>query len=221
MKKQLLLFVCVFITILSFAQVRPLVGIRAGVTSSNISGDAVNNLKSIIDLSKGMITTNSRQGFYAGGYLVIAASDVILIEPAIYYSQKGYEMKGALDIKGMGLLGANAKSSLKIQYIDVPVVVKAKVGGLQIFAGPQFSYLLNANMKTTAGILGFNLLNNNIDATSQFNKTDFALTGGVEFELTPSIHVIASYDYGLSKLDANRNISSYNRSFKLGIGMRL
>lgn len=221
MKKQILLVAGVLFTAISIAQVRPVFGFRAGVTSSNISGDAVNNLNSIIDLTKGVISTNSRQGFYAGGYAAIPLSNTISVEPAVYYSQKGYEMKGALDIKGIGLLGANAKSKLNTQYIDVPVVVKANVGGLQLFAGPQMSYLMNANLKTTAGLLGFNLLNNNIDATGQFNKMDFAITGGIGFQFTSSLHVIASYDYGLSKIDANRNVSSYNRSFKVGLGMNL
>src|SRR5207253_756390 len=103
------------------------------------------------------------------------------------------------------------------QYIDIPVVIKANVGGLQLFGGPQFSYLVSADLRTTAGVLGFNLLNKKMDATRQFNRTDFAVTGGLGYQFSRGINVMASYDYGLSKADANKNLSSYNHSFKVGI----
>jgi hypothetical protein len=221
MKKQILLLASVIISTLAIAQVQPSFGIRAGVTSSGISGDAVNNLKDMLDFTNGMVTTANRQGFFAGGYAAIPVTDVFFVEPAIYYSQKGYEMKGAFNIKGLDFLGANAKAKLNSQYIDIPVVLKANLSGFQIFAGPQFSYLLNADLRTTAGLLGFNLLNKNLDATSQFNRTDFAVTGGIGYQLGRGINIMASYDYGLSKADANKNLSSYNRSFKVGIGMKL
>jgi opacity protein-like surface antigen len=221
MKKQILLLVTIFISSLAIAQVRPTFGIRAGVTSSKVSGDAMNNLESMLDFTNGMISSSSRQGFFAGGYASIPVSAVISIEPALYYTQKGYELKGALDLKGVGFLGANAKAKLNTQYLDIPVVLKVNVSGFQLFAGPQLSYLMDANLRTTAGLLGFNLTDKKMDASNQFNRTDFAVTGGVGFKITPALNIMASYDYGLSKVDANKNLSSYNRSFKLGIGMSL
>lgn len=219
MKKQILLLASLIISTIAMAQVKPSFGIRAGVTSSKMSGEAVNNLQNLLDFSGGMVSTNNRQGFFAGGYAAIPISDIISIEPAAYYSQKGYELKGSLNLKGVEFLGANAKAKLNSHYIDIPVVVKANLSGFQIFAGPQFSYLLNADVKTTAGVLGFNLLNNKLDATNQFNKTDFGITGGVGYQITRSINVMASYDHGLAKADANKNLNSYNRSFKVGLGM--
>ncbi len=32
---------------------------------------------------------------------------------------------------------------------------------------------------------------------------------------------MASYEYGLSKLDANKNANAYNQAFKIGIGIDL
>ncbi|GEO08071.1 porin family protein [Segetibacter aerophilus] len=221
MKKQILLFTTILISTFALAQVKPSFGIRAGVTSSSMRGDAVNNLKDMLDFTNGMITTSNRQGFFAGGYASIPVSATVSVEPAIYYSQKGYEMKGALGLKGVEFLGANAKAKLNSQYIDIPVVVKGNFNGFQIFAGPQLSYLVNANLATTAGVLGFNLLNDKMDATNQFNKVDLGLTGGIGYQISRGINIMASYDYGLSKADANRNLNSYNQSFKVGIGMGL
>lgn len=219
MKKQILLIAFIAISTLAMAQIKPSFGVRAGLSSSSMRGDAVNSLKNMVDYTNGMITTSSHTGFFAGGYATIPFTDIISLEPALYYSQKGYELKGSLNVKGIGFLGANAKAQLNSQYIDLPVLVKANISGFQVFAGPQISYLLQSSLNTTAGVLGLNLLNTKMDATGQFNRLDAGVTGGVGYQFTKNVNVMASYDYGLSKVDANRNMKSYNQSFKVGVGM--
>lgn len=221
MKKQILLLIFIVTSTITFAQVSPSFGVRAGLTSSGMRGDAVTSLNNLLNFSNGMITTGNRTGFFAGTYVNIPVSNGISLEPALYYSQKGYELKGALNLKGMDFLSANAKAQLQSQYIDIPVLLKANVGGLQLFAGPQFSYLTKANLRTTAGVLGINLLNSTMDATSQFNRWDAGLTGGIGYQFANGLNIMASYDYGLSKADANQNLKAYNNSIKIGIGVGL
>ena len=221
MKKQFLVTLTLFISVISFAQVTPKFGVRAGILSSGIRGEASNNLDNLLNFSNGAITTSDRTGFYAGGYASIPVSDMISLEPGLYYSQKGYNIVGSIDIKGVGFLGANAKAQLQSTYIDIPVLLKANISGLQIFAGPQFSYLTKANLHATASVLGFNLLNSNIDATAQFNRWDAAVTGGIGYKFSNGMNITASYDYGLSKLDKNQNAKAYNNSLRIGIGLDL
>ena len=219
MKKQILLLISITISTLAMAQLKPSFGFRGGVSSANMRGDAVNSLGNILDFSNGMITTGNRTGFFAGGYASIPFSNVLSLEPALYYSQKGYELKGALNVKGMDFLGANAKARLNAQYIDIPVLLKGNISGFQVFAGPQVSYLMNADVRTTAGVFGINLLNTKLSATNQFSRWDAGITGGVGYQFTNGINVMASYEHGLARVDANRSLNSYNRSFKVGIGM--
>jgi len=219
MKKQALLIAFIAISTLTIAQVKPSFGVRAGLSSSGMHGDAVNSLTNMLDFTNGMITTGNRTGFFAGGYAVIPLTDIISLEPALYYTQKGYALKGALGVKGTGFLGANATAQLNTQYIDLPVLIKANISGFQVFAGPQISYLMQADLHTTAGVLGLNLLNTKMAATTQFNRLDAAATAGLGYEFTNGVNVMASYDYGLLKADANRSMNSYNHSFKIGIGM--
>jgi len=221
MKKKILLIISVVVTTFSFAQTQAKYGIRAGITSTSMSGNAIDNFNNLLDFSKGNITTKDQTGFFAGTYVIIPVSENFSIEPAVYYSQKGYELNGALNLKGLDFLGANAKAVLQSQYIDVPVMLKANFNGLQIFAGPQFSYLVKSNLKTTASILGINLLNHTTDATSQFNRWDAGLTGGIGYQFANGMNIMASYDYGLTKVDANNNVKAYNRGIKLGIGLNL
>ena len=219
MKKNFTLIFC-FISAITFAQTKPSFGVKAGLSYAGLQGDAVKSLGNMLDFSNGRITTGNRTGYFAGGYISLPISKNILIEPGLYYTQKGYELKGALNIKGLDFLGANAKSQLQSQYLDIPLLIKADLGGLQLFAGPQFSYLMNANLHTTAGALGFNLLNNNTDATAQFNRWDAGVTAGIGYQFINGLNLSASYDYGLSKIDVNKNLNAYNRGLKVGIGFR-
>ena len=218
MKKQILLFASVLMAGFAMAQKSPSFGIRAGVTSAGMRGDAVNSLESLIDFTEGRITTANKTGFFGGGYVSIPVSESVSIEPGIGYTQKGYQMRGELGIKGVEFLGANAKAALTTHYIEMPVLLKADVGGLQLFAGPQVSYLAKADLRTTAGVLGFNLLNRTMDATQQFNQWDAAVTGGLGYQFENGFNIRASYDHGLSRADANKNLNAYNRAFKVGVG---
>ncbi|MDB5207581.1 MAG: PorT family protein [Flavisolibacter sp.] len=220
MKKNILLLASLAVSTIVLAQTKPSFGIRAGVSHAGIQGEAVNSLQNLLSFSNGAITTSGSTGFFGGGYVSVPLSDQFSIEPALYYSQKGYELKGDLNIKGAEFLTAGAKAQLSTTYIDIPVVAKANFSGFQIFAGPQISYLADAKLRTTAGALGFNILDKTMDAKSQFNQWDIALTGGIGYQFGNGVNISAAYDHGLSKVDANKNFDSYNRAFKVGIGFQ-
>ncbi|MBS1495952.1 MAG: PorT family protein [Bacteroidetes bacterium] len=219
MKKFFTLIILSFAAAFAYAQTNVGFGIKAGLSSSGIKGDASSSLSNLLDYTKGMVTTKNRTGYFAGAYANIPVSKNIQVEPGIYYTQKGYEMDGELNIKGLSFLGANAKAQLQSQYLDMPLLLKVSLDGLQLFAGPQFSYLLNSKLHTTAGALGINFVNSYVDATSQFNKWDASVTAGIGYNITKQINISASYDYGLSKIDANKSLSAYNRGFKAGVAI--
>ena len=219
MKKYFLLFASVAVSTLVIAQNKPSFGIKAGISYAGLQGDAVNSLQNLMDFSSGAVTTGSRPGIFGGGFVNIPVSETISIEPGIYYAQKGYELKGTFNIKGAEFLSAGAKAQLSTSYIDVPVLAKVNISGLQVFAGPQVSYLADAKLRTTAGALGFNILDNTMNAKSQFNPWDVALTGGVGYQFG-NVSISAAYDHGLSKVDKGRNFDSYNRAIKVGVGFK-
>jgi hypothetical protein len=220
MKKQFLLFASIAISTLAVAQVKPSFGVRGGISHATLKGDAVSSLQNLLNFADGAITTGNRTGFFGGGYASIPLSNQFSIEPALYYSQKGYELKGDLNIKGVEFLSAGAKAQLNTAYVDMPVLAKANFSGFQIFAGPQVSYLSSAKLRTTAGALGFNILDNTIDAKEQLNQWDVALTGGVGYQFSNGVNINAAYDHGLSKVDNGQNFDSYNRAFKVGVGFK-
>lgn len=220
MKKQLLLLAFIAVSSFAIAQIKPSFGIRAGVSQATLKGDAVTSLQNLVSFADGAITTNDRTGLFGGAYVSIPVSEQFSIEPALYYSQKGYVLRGDLNIKGAEFLSAGAKAQLNTTYIDLPVLAKANFSGFQVFAGPQVSYLADAKLRTTAGALGFNVLDKTMDAKNQFNEWDVAVTGGVGYQFSNGVNLSAAYDHGLSKVDRGQNMDSYNRAFKVGVGFK-
>ena len=220
MKRYFLLFASVALSTIAFAQTKTSFGIRGGVSYAGLAGVAVNTVQNWVDLSSGAISTSSRPGIFGGGFVNISVSDKFSIEPAVYYAQKGYEMKGTFSLKGAEFLSAGAKAQLTTSYIDVPVLAKVNLDGFQVFAGPQVSYLADAKLRMTAGALGFNIVDNTMDAKNQFNELDVALTGGIGYQFGNGFHITAAYDHGLSKIDKGQNFDSYNRAFKVGLGFK-
>jgi hypothetical protein len=220
MKKKILLIAAVFTSALAMAQNSSTFTVRAGVTNSDMRGDANSSLEELVGFTNGMITTSGRTGFFAGASANIPLNNLFSVEPGLYYSQKGFQLKGDLDIKAIDFLGVNAKAALNSSYIDVPLILKANTGGLEIFAGPQVSYLTKAELRTTAGALGFNVVDGRVDATDQFSRWDAGFTAGLGYQFGNGFNIRAAYDHGLTKADANRNLDTYNRAIKLGLGFR-
>lgn len=218
MKKKILLYVSLILSIASFAQ-RIQFGIGAGVSSYSIQGAAAGNLNQVLNFSNGIVTTKAVNGFYTGGYANIPLINNISLEPGLYYSTKGYALSGKYTFKDINILSVNANAALKLSYVEIPLLLKAQFSGLQVFAGPQIAYLTRANIKTSAGLAGFNLLHSNMDATSQFNRWDVAMEGGIGYQFTNGIRLTAAYERGLTKVDAGQNIKSYNQGFKIGAGI--
>jgi hypothetical protein len=220
MKKHFLLFASVAFSFVAVAQTKPSFGVRAGLSQSTLKGDAVNSFGNVLGFSNGAITSGSQSGLFGGVNARIPVSDVFSIEPGIYYSQKGYELNGKLNVSGADFLGVSARSRLTTHYIDLPVVLKANLNGFQVFAGPQVSYLAKADLRTTAGALGFNAVNTKSDQTGQLNRWDAGITAGVGYQMNNGFNVTAAYDHGLSRVNAGKSLEAYNRGFKVGVGFQ-
>ena len=218
MKNIMLPVLCLILSVRSIAQ-RIHYGVGAGVSSYNISGEATTNLKQLLNFTNGIVSTGPVTGFYGGGYANISLGNNLSVEPGLNYSTKGYAIAGSYTVKGFDILSANAKAALHSSYIEIPLILKANIKGLQIFAGPQLSYLTNANVNTSAGFAGINLYQGNMDITSQLNRWDAAIIAGVGYQFTNGVRLTSLYERGLSNVNAGQNIKSYNEGFKIGAGI--
>ncbi|ULQ57290.1 PorT family protein [Flavihumibacter rivuli] len=220
MKKIFTLAVMMLAITISYAQTKIGYGVKAGMNFASITGDANTQLNNLLELSDGMVKTSGRTGYHVGAYLQVPLTENLLLEPALLYSRKGYELEGNFDFKMLELLGISARAELISQYIDLPLVLKAKLGkGFQVYAGPQVSYMLRSDLRARAGLLGINLLNEKFDVSGSFNNWDAALTAGLAYQFGNGVNVYAGYDHGLTRIDANRSVDARNKVFRVGMGV--
>lgn len=220
MKKETLLIAGLFFSIVSVAQ-RITYGASAGITIYNLRGAAVSNLHQVLDFTNSIVAPSPVTGYYVGAYTNIPVAHNLSVEPGIFYSQKGYQFTGSYAVKEGSFIGANASVALRTSYVELPVLLKADINGLQIFAGPQLSYLATAKLNTKASIAGFSIINNSMDASSHLHRWDVGITGGIGYRFTNAVRLSASYERGFSKTDAGKSIESFNLGIKIGAAFSL
>jgi hypothetical protein len=221
MKSKLLpiTILSILISAHSFAQVKPV--IKAGIINATWKGDADATLTSVLDKTNGMLDSRSRNGFYIGAAVDLPLNEMISIEPGLIYTQRGYGLKGNLTINQLKIDALNARATSQMHYVDLPVLIKLKpAGGFTVFAGPQVSYLIKNNLRADVNVLGFSLVNTNLDITNQFNRLDVGVTGGIGYESESGIGVSAAFERGFNRLDKNQNFSVFNQGIKVGLTYR-
>jgi hypothetical protein len=194
-------------------------GIRSGINYATWKGDDVQIIEDLLDKTDGYVVAKGRTGMHIGGYVHIPISEVFAFEPGLGYSKKGYSLKGDFQIPVLKYFNINARAQVQSHYIDIPLVMRANVyKGLNVYAGPQVSYLVRSTLNAKLGVLGITLFNRGFGITERFNKLDMGLTGGIGYQFDNGLNLQAGYDYGLSKLDKNDNYSAYNRVVKVSVG---
>ena len=194
-------------------------GVRSGANFSKWQGEDLQVIEDLLDKTDGYVVTKGKTGWHVGTYVNIPISNTFSFEPGLAYSKKGYSIKGDAQIPVLKLVAINAGVQVQQHYIDMPLVFKANVyKGLNVYAGPQVSYLVRSTLNAKLGVLGINIFNRGFGITERFNKVDMGLTGGIGYQFDNGLNVQAGYDYGLSKLDKNDNYSAYNRVVKVSVG---
>jgi opacity protein-like surface antigen len=150
-------------------------GAKIGANFSNLNGDGING--------------DNLTSFHIGALVEVNILENFSVQPELMYSSQGTEIEN---------------EKLKLDYVSVPVLAKLYLitDKLSIEAGPQFSFLINDDVK------------------GQFEaKTfDFAAVGGLSYNLTSFIFVQARYVAGLT--DTTKDASVTNSVIQLSAGLR-
>ena len=180
----------------------------AQTTSSNNSRENEFGVKGGFNISN-MYTDNADDenvlyGFNVGVFATFPLSEVIAIQPELYYTTKGSELKYNNDF-------INGSSKLRLDYIQLPVMVKFNVmEHLNIHFGPYGAYLVGAKVKSENNQNVFEV-DEDLD-TDDFEKFEFGLAAGVEFDFEP-LSVGLRYDYGLTTVGKEQNFMGSNFTF--------
>jgi hypothetical protein len=219
MIKKIFAVIIFSITMINITNAQVSYGVRSGVNYAKWQGEDLQIIEDLIDKTDGYVVSKGRTGLHIGGYVHIPITNGLAFEPGLAYSKKGYSLKGDFQIPVLKYLGINARAQVQSHYIDIPLVMKANVyKGLQVYGGPQVSYLVRSTLNAKIGVLGITLFNRGVGITERFNKVDLGLTGGIGYQFDNGLNLQAGYDYGLSKLDKNDNYAAYNRVVKVSVG---
>ncbi len=133
----------------------------------------------IADLGGDAETDGSLTGLHIGGVAEIKLTETFSVQPELVYSMQGAAVKDEL--------GGDA--DLKLGYLNVPIMAKYYLmEGLSIEAGPQVGFLMSAKAEDD-------------DVKDGYKSIDFALNGGVAYDLPMGVFFQARYSAGLSDIN--------------------
>jgi len=196
MKKTLLLVtLSLLVSMSSMAQF----GIKAGMNLAKMSDIDSDNEKFL-------------NNFHFGVFMDKDIVPLLDLRFGLNYSPKGYRVEADDD--------NYAKATLN--YLEIPVLAKVKLGPLYALGGVYGAYALNG--KTELAIAG-NVDKDDIDFdNSETSKMDFGMMFGlgVQFGLGP-VHIFAQGDYsfGLMNLNTGEGDASKNSVVGVSVGVIL
>jgi len=150
------------------------IGLKAGLNYSNVTNAS-------------SINGSSQAGFHAGLFFGSFNKGLIGFRTELLYSQQGY-----------GYTSGSTQGSVGLNYIFLAPLLAINVTHfVQIQAGFQTGYLLNAKADNNAGSTG----NQTADKILQFyNRFDYGLCGGLEIHPIGGLLIGARYNLSLSNL---------------------
>ena len=203
--KKLFLGAAIAMSSLTFAQQ---FGIKGGMNVASISKDGT------------LSDTSSKIGFNAGVFMNAPLAENFSIQPEVLYNDLGSKITyGQND---------NNSYSTNLGYISVPVMFQYNATPeFYLEAGPQFSFLVNANNKLKDG--NNNILVNDWTklAKDNLNTFDFGLGLGAGYYFTPQFGLTARYVAGMTKIGKDDNVygqpykDSKNNVFQVGLAYNL
>jgi hypothetical protein len=211
MKRIVVLCLCISCSILTTAQsVIP----KFGVTQSSVQFSK--------DL-KGDELIESRTGFVVGFGIEFKIAGGLNIQPELLYHQKGWVSESAT---------AQRRESYRLDYFELPVMIKYKFSVFHLNAGPFVAYGYSGNYKYTettsgqvskgAGMICFGKApsKNLNDAMYLDNNIDYGLQMGFGVMAFKKIVFDMRYSLSYASFYENRpgNNTSRNNGFQLTIG---
>lgn len=158
-------------------------GVRVGLNYPNLSG----------------VDSQTFTGFHAGTYFRMNFLGLWTVEPGIQYSQKGFRSLST----SPGGVGTD-----RFHAIDVPVLVRFSILPLvNIFAGPQGSYIVGRDFNGATSITN----------TDNLRNFDLSAVVGVGLNLPLGFNLQGSYDLGLTSVRYD-GLPTYNNVVKISLG---
>lgn len=190
----------------SFAQLGIAVGAKGGIGITTFKGSDAQNI-------------DARTSWLGGAFVNAQFSPVFTLQPELLFSQKGGDYTSS-----------GTRSSLLINYFEVPVLAKLRLPVGEVFFphilfGPNFAFRTNVKYSSQETGGGTQVTTND----PNIRKSDVGGVAGVGFDIEPRdsglfFTIDGRYGFGFNNLDRNDNsieIRNAGWSFAVGVGFLL
>jgi hypothetical protein len=189
-----------------FAQLPFNFGIKAGVTTSKLTTDIGETQSAILNFQGGAFARINVKKFY--------------IQPEIYFTKKGGEIKDSIEFNG----GVKGVKKINLNTIDVPLLIgyklfDAKLVNLRVMAGPVMSFVIKKDPKITYD-------GHNVDLANDFYKKDnfenqtWALQAGAGMDVL-MFSLDIRYEWGLNDIYKPSQADFKNNIFLVSLGWKI
>lgn len=195
MKKLKILLLTVFAVVAIqsvYGQAQIAIGLKGGLNFASMTGST--------SLSSAY---NNRTGYHYGAYVLFKFTKIGL-QPEILFSKQGQKFT---------VNSQNYESNF--DYISIPVILKLYLaGGLNLQAGPQFSFLASA--KGDVINTSTNGVSTGQDLKNFANSSDVSIALGAGWDLPFGLNIAARYNIGIS--DINKQTGTVNPALVSSMG---
>jgi hypothetical protein len=192
MKKIIFLSLVVFtITTLTTRAQSFHIGIKAGGSATKLDGQPFSN--------------GFNFAYHAGAFAEINFSRKWGIQPELLFSQSSTKT-----LSNVNQITFPENTNLQLNYLSIPILLNFRPAKLITFQlGPQFSILTNKNDNLTTS------------AQNAFKNGDFAMAGGVQFNLG-TLKIYGRYLIGLNSVsDVTAQNSWKSQQIQAGVALKL
>jgi hypothetical protein len=142
---------------------------------------------------------DSKIGFNVGLLGHIHLAKQLALQPELVYSTQGAKFTTA-----------GIETKINLGYINIPILFQYMFdNGFRLEAGPQIGFLTSAKAETG---------NTEIDFKDNLKKVDVGIGAGIGYVHPPTgFGVDVRYNIGLSSINENNSVDSYNRGLQLGV----
>jgi len=149
-------------------------GLKAGLNLANVKSKFGDETE----------TGDSKPGFHVGAYANIPFSENLSFNPELLYSAEGSKDEES-----------GEKTTMKLNYLQLPLLVQYNASGFFAETGPQVGLLLGAKNKWE-----YEDEDGEEDIKDELNSTSFSWAVGAGFRTTSGLGIGARYNLGLSNL---------------------
>ena len=191
--KKVILSLAILAGVTSAANAQTRFGVKAGLNLANVTAKDIDGNKNLLGAAAGVMAD-------------VSFSDLISFHPELLFSQKGVRAEDS-----------GIKGQTRLNYIDLPLLLRVKADGLFFEAGPQAGFLISRKSEATVTGVG----SGSNTSTDGIRKVDIGYIAGVGYQLPAGLEFGVRYNGGISDLSDTNNSSSNktrNSVFQFQVG---